>query len=282
MLSYRHHFHAGNFADIHKHFCLYHCLQYFNRKAKSYLYHDTHGGAGLYDTSHADAQKNREAATGIEALEKQTTLPAELVEFISCIRTIAPAPLYPGSPLIAAHLLRPDDTLRTCERHPSDYPILCNNLKNKRKKHTLIQASDGYQDLIASLPPPQHRALILIDPPYEEKQDYQRIIHTLERSFKRFSQATILIWHPQLQRLEACELPQQLIHLAEKFDLDYLQSQLTIKAPSPDGYGMHGSYMTLINPPYLLPQQLANAQDALITALAQDTHTQHQLNSHIR
>lgn len=282
MLSYRHHFHAGNFADVHKHLCLYHCLQYFNRKAKPYLYHDTHGGAGLYDTSHADAQKNREAETGIEALEKQASLPAELAEFVACMRTIAPAPLYPGSPLIAAHLLRRDDTLRTCELHPTDYPVLRDNLKMQRKKHTLIQASNGYQDLIASLPPPQHRALILIDPPYEEKQDYQRILRTLEKSLQRFPPATLLIWHPQLQRLEACELPQHLIHLAKKFNLDYLQSQLTIKAPNPNGYGMHGSYMTILNPPYLLPQILENSQTALVKALAQDAHAQHQLTQHIR
>lgn len=282
MLSYRHHFHAGNFADVHKHFLLVHCLDYFNRKPKPYLYLDTHGGTGLYDTTAADAAKNHEADFGIYALEALANPPEAITRFMTAIRAIAQAPLYPGSPLIAAALLRRNDSLRTCELHPTDYPLLVSNLKQLRPHHSIIHPADGYAEIAAALPPPQHRALILIDPSYEEKQDYQRVIRAIEQAIKRFRQACILIWYPQLSRLEAQEQPKHLIHTAEKFDLDWLNSQITVKAPNADGFGMYGSGMFIINPPYLLPHLLKEAESALLSALARDSAARHNLNYRIR
>ncbi|SUO96975.1 23S rRNA (adenine(2030)-N(6))-methyltransferase RlmJ [Suttonella ornithocola] len=283
MLSYRHHFHAGNFADIHKHFLLYQVLTYVNQKPKPYLYLDTHGGAGLYDTKCADAQKNREADGGVVSLYRAPHLPPALEEFRQFLQNITPElSLYPGSPFLAAHLLRRNDTLRTCELHPSDFPLLTETLKNIRPHHTLIHPTNGYQALRAALPPPQHRAVVLIDPSYEDKQEYFSVIYALEQTFKRFRASIILVWYPQLPRVEAQELPQKFIHTAEKFDLDYLQSTLTIKAPPVEGYGMYGSGMMIFNPPYTLPNILDTVTPTLIQLLGQDNTANHQFNTFIR
>lgn len=281
MLSYRHAFHAGNHADILKHFVLYLTLQYFNAKDKPYWYIDTHSGAGLYDLRSSEAQKVGEYRQGIFLLKNAAALPGELAAFTAHLNNTLPQEnLYCGSPWLAQTLARSSDKLRLFELHPSDFVHLQNNMQEaKLGRRGQIRQTDGYQGLISLLPPPTRRAAVLIDPPYEEKQDYRRVVQTLKESLKRFPTGCYMVWYPCLSREESRQLPEQL----EKLSPDnHLRAELHVRAPSSDGFGMHGSGMFLINPPYLLAQQLQNNLPALTATLAQDEHAHFLLEHKIK
>ncbi|MDO4998294.1 MAG: 23S rRNA (adenine(2030)-N(6))-methyltransferase RlmJ [Neisseria sp.] len=270
MLSYRHAFHAGNHADVLKHFTLWLVLTYFNQKDKAYWYIDTHGGAGLYDLRSPEAQKVGEAADGIARLVAQkNALPPLLQDFVQHIQDIVSDEyLYCGSPWLAQATMRADDKLRLFELHPSDFAILENNMREAGlKRRGIIKQEDGFAGLIALLPPATRRAAVLIDPPYEDKKDYARVVQTLKDAQKRFEQGCYLIWYPCLSREESRKLPEQLKKLSPE---RYLQAELHVHAPRADGFGMHGSGMFVINPPYLLAQQLQETLPVLQTLLAQD------------
>ena len=204
MLSYRHAFHAGNHADMLKHFTLFLVLEYFNRKDKPYWYIDTHSGAGLYDLSGDEAQKVGEYKQGIALLEQADKLPAELAEFIGRLKQILPQDnLYCGSPWLAQALTRDSDKMRLFELHPADFVHLQNNMREVRPTRKVqVSQADGYQGLISLLPPPPRRAAVLIDPPYEEKQDYRRVIQVLKDALKRFETGCYMVWYPCLSRTQ--------------------------------------------------------------------------------
>ena len=268
MLSYRHAFHAGNHADVLKHFLLYCVLDYYNQKDKPYWYIDTHSGAGVYDLQGSEAQKVGEFADGIGRL-LQAALPDTLASFVQHLRGCLPNPnLYGGSPWLAQSLLREADKLRLFELHPADYQHLQNNMETAGlKRRGIIRQEDGFQGLIALLPPPTRRAVVLIDPPYEQKQDYARVVHTLTEARTRFEQGCYLVWYPCLSREESRKLPEQLQKLSPD---NFLQAELYVKQPARDGFGMHGSGMFVINPPYLLAEQLCDSLPVLTELLAQD------------
>ncbi|MDO5639695.1 MAG: 23S rRNA (adenine(2030)-N(6))-methyltransferase RlmJ [Neisseria sp.] len=269
MLSYRHAFHAGNHADMLKHFVLYLTLEYFNRKDKPYWYVDTHSGAGLYDLGGNEAQKVGEYRQGIARLQEAHNLPGLLQGFIGRLNAILPQKsLYCGSPWLAQALMRPGDKLRLFELHPADFQHLQHNMQEARLgRRGQIAQADGYQGLIALLPPPTRRAAVLIDPPYEEKQDYARVANTLKEAQKRFAQGCYLVWYPCLSREESRKLPEQLKKLAPD---NYLLAELHVHSPRADGFGMHGSGMFVMNPPWLLAKQLQETLPALTETLAQD------------
>ena len=269
MLSYRHAFHAGNHADMLKHFVLWLVLDYFNRKDKPYWYIDTHAGAGLYDLSGGEAQKVGEYRDGIARLITAEKLTDTLSAFRARLQAILPqAGLYCGSPWLAQAETRETDKLRLFELHPADCRHLQNNMETAGlKRRGIIRQEDGFQGLIALLPPPTRRAVILIDPPYEQKQDYARVAHTLKEARKRFEQGCYLVWYPCLSREESRKLPEQLQKLSPD---NFLQTELYVKQPARDGFGMHGSGMFVINPPYLLAEQLRDSLPVLTELLAQD------------
>jgi len=178
------------------------------------------------------------------------------------------AGLYCGSPGLAHAATRETDKLRLFELHPADYRHLQNNMETAGlKRRGIIRQEDGFQGLIALLPPPTRRAVILIDPPYEQKQDYARVAHTLKEARKRFEQGCYLVWYPCLSREESRKLPEQLQKLSPD---NFLQTELYVKQPARDGFGMHGSGMFVINPPYLLAEQLRDSLPVLTELLAQD------------
>lgn len=269
MLSYRHAFHAGNHADMLKHFTLFLTLEYFNLKDKPYWYIDTHSGAGLYDLRGEQAQKVGEYRQGIARLLQADALPSDLSDFTGRLKEILPDEnLYCGSPWLARFLTRDCDKLRLFELHPADFAHLQNNMKEARLgKRGQITQTDGYRGLISLLPPPPRRAVVLIDPPYEEKQDYRRVVQTLQDALKRFESGCYLVWYPCLNREESRKLPEQLKKLMPE---NYLQAELYVHKPREDGFGMHGSGMLVINPPYLLAKKLADTLPILTEILAQD------------
>jgi len=277
MLSYRHAFHAGNHADVLKHSVEMQILKYLTQKDKPFWYIDTHAGAGCYSLDSGYATQNAEYASGIAKLWHRDDLPAPLAEYVAMVKRINPddtLTLYPGSPLVARDVLRKQDKMRLFELHSTDSEILHDNCAQQGPQ-TLIQATDGFAALKALLPPPPRRALVLIDPPYEDKQDYQHVVTALGNGLKRFANGVYAVWYPQLQRPEALQLPDQLKQLPAK---SWLNVSLSVQAPSEDGFGMHGSGMFILNPPLIMQGILQQIMPYLAEALGQHGEGSYQLD----
>ena len=268
MLSYRHAFHAGNHADVLKHYVLSLVLDYFNQKDKPYWVIDTHAGAGMYALASDFAQKNAEFKTGVARLLVAKNLPQPLANFVEVIKNVNhnnSLSLYPGSPKIAESYLRKDDKLRLFELHPSDCKLLIENFSGKTRQ-TRIEQQDGFIGIKACLPPPTKRAVVLIDPPYELKDDYMRVVDCINDSLKRFATGTYMVWYPLLQRPEPAEMVERLMDLKTS----WLQVEMTVQAPNIDGFGMHGSGLFIVNPPYTLPNILDETIPVLTRLLELD------------
>lgn len=261
MLSYRHGFHAGNHADVLKHLVQVLILDYLLQKDKPITYIDTHAGAGYYALNKGFALQNREFESGIEKLTAATKLPAPLQRYVEVVANCrgAMADGYPGSPMIAQSLLRRQDHAQLYELHPNEYKLLSSLLKHSAK----IQCGDGFAGLKATLPPVNKRGLVLIDPPYEDKADYQRLLTALKESQKRFANGVYAVWYPLLPRSESSELFAKLKRLSPESFL-----HVTLKVAEPEGdYGMYGSAMFVINPPWVLAAQLEEAMPVLAELL---------------
>jgi 23S rRNA (adenine2030-N6)-methyltransferase len=270
MLSYRHGFHAGNHADVLKHFILVQLLRHLLQKDKAFWYVDTHAGAAQYALTDSTALKNAEFETGIGRLWGRRGLPKALDSYVAQVRQLNPDGRklrnYPGSPQIALQMLRPQDRLRLFEKHSTEIRILQENLAGEARR-AIAYAGDGFEGLKATLPPPSRRGLVLIDPSYEDKADYKRTKQTLVDALTRFATGTYGVWYPLVQRRESRQLPGSL-KLAGA--ADWLHVSLTVKAPSADGYGLHGSGMFIVNPPWTLAETLRQTMPWLMDTLAQD------------
>ncbi|RIQ58257.1 23S rRNA (adenine(2030)-N(6))-methyltransferase RlmJ [Bordetella avium] len=273
MFSYRHAFHAGNHADVLKHAILVHTLDYMNRKDAPYWVVDTHAGAGLYALDGDWANKNAEYADGVARLWSRNDLPPILADYIRRVQDYNPngeLRHYPGSPWLTLDALRDRDRLRMFEMHPSESEVLVGNLEQRDRlslRQATVYASDGFEGLKALLPPPTRRGLVLIDPSYEDKQDYRRTLTAVKEGIKRFSTGTHAVWYPLVQRREVADMTRQLERLPVK---SWLHASLTVKRPAANGFGLHGSGMLLINPPWTLNAALKEAMPFLARELAQD------------
>ena len=255
MLAYRHAFHAGNHADVLKHVVLTLVLRHLNAKEKGYRYVDTHAGAGGYSLEGRYAQKKGEYAQGIGRLWSRDDLPAEVADYVAQVRAFNPGgrlEQYPGSPAIAHALLRRQDQMRLFERHPTDHRILSAYLGKAR--HVEVFDSDGFEGLKGQLPPSTRRGVVLMDPSYEGNADYPRVVSTLRDALARFAEGVYLVWYPEVSKLEAAQLPRRLEALAPK---GWLHARLTVQQPDAQGFGLAGSGVFVINPPYTLHEQLS-------------------------
>ena len=269
MLSYRHAFHAGNHADVLKHLVLIQLTRYLGQTDKPFWVIDTHAGAGAYALDSAYASKLEEYREGIGRLWERKDLPAPVVEYVDLVRRMNPdrrLKKYPGSPFFTLWTLRDQDRMRLFELHSKDARLLKENFESADKQ-VVVSATDGFAGLKALLPPPPRRGLVLIDPSYEEKQDYERVFHALKESLVRFPGGTYALWYPQLTRLEAHELPQRLKRLPAK---SWLHVALRVREPAKDGFGMHGSGMFVLNPPWTLHDTLAGVMPYLVSVLGLD------------
>ncbi|MCG9096533.1 23S rRNA (adenine(2030)-N(6))-methyltransferase RlmJ [Laribacter hongkongensis] len=279
MLSYRHAFHAGNHADVLKHTVELLLLDYLNQKDKPYWYIDTHAGAGCYRLDEGYASKNAEFNTGIGPLWQRDDLPEPLARYVELVRGLNPdgeLRFYPGSPFVAARVIRRDDKLRLFELHPTDGNILTENFSDAGRR-ALVTLADGFAGLKSVLPPPPRRALVLIDPPYEDKRDYHKVETALATALQRFPAGLYAVWYPCLQRAEAKALPQALRRLAP----NWLDVSLHVETPARDGFGMAGSGMFIINPPWTLPDTLKSLMPWLVKALGRDAGAGYRLDWHI-
>lgn len=280
MLSYRHGFHAGNHADVLKHAVLVHLLDYLGRKDKAFWYVDTHAGAAGYDLGEAFARKNAEYETGIARLWSEKSLPGLLADYVGLVRGLNPGGalrFYPGSAGIAMQRLRAQDRIRLFELHSTESRQLAAHYRAEAPR-VMVQAGDGFDLLKSVLPPPPRRGLVLLDPSYEDKRDFARLRTTLEDALARFATGTYLAWYPLVQRRESEALPGALKRLQAK---DWLHVALTVKAPSVDGFGLHGSGLFILNPPWTLPAALREAMPVLVRLLGQDAGAGFELASEL-
>ena len=275
MLSYRHGYHAGNHADVLKHWVQVLCLEYLAQKDKPFLYIDTHAGAGLYALFEGFAVKTGEAKTGVSRLWLHKNVPAVFKSYIKVVQVFNEKSLkyYPGSAMIAAHLLREDDRLRLVEMHSADIAPLKQHLGRDRR--VKIVDGDGFEQLKASLPPATRRGLILVDPPYEMKEDYWQVIKSVQDGLMRFATGTYLIWYPLLSIAESARIEQKLKKLP---CASWLNVQLAVSA-KPQGPGMYGSGMFVVNPPWVLKEQLQGGLPWLTKLLARDDAAHYTLDT---
>lgn len=269
MLSYRHAFHAGNHADVLKHLVLVQLTRYLGKKDKAFWYIDTHAGAGAYALDSAYAARLAEYKDGIGRLWARDDLPPALADYVELVRKFNPdrrLRAYPGSPYFALWTMREQDRLRLFELHSKDARLLQERFLDAGKQ-VIVETTDGFAGLKALLPPPPRRAVVLIDPAYEDKHDYERVFHALKESLTRFPDGTYALWYPQLTRLDAHELPQRLKRLPAK---TWLHVALRVKEPAKDSFGMHGSGMFILNQPWILRDTLAEVMPYLVQLLAQD------------
>lgn len=269
MLSYRHAFHAGNHADVLKHFILVELLRYYSRKDKPWWYIDTHAGAGCYALDSDIAGRTGEFAGGIGRLWQRAGLSAALAAYVETVAQFNPhggLNFYPGSPALAMTQVRAQDRMRLFELHPAD-AITLEKTFARDGDRVVVRKADGFAALRGLLPPPPRRVVVLIDPPYEVKDDYRRVVDVLADAIKRFPDGTYALWYPLLARAEAQRLPERLADLGAD---SWLDVRLTVRTPPSDGFGMFGSGMYIVNPPWVLPELLETVLPELVALLGED------------
>ena len=269
MLSYRHSFHAGNHADVLKHLVLVQLIDYLKQKDKPFWVIDTHAGAGLYALDAGHATQLAEHEGGIARLWERADLPPAVAAYVEAVRPLNPKgalTAYPGSPWIAFQRLRADDRLRLFELHSTDVATLADNFREAGRQ-VMVTNGDGLAGLKALVPPPPRRALALIDPSYEVASDYRGVVKTLSEALARFPTGTYAVWYPILAKPEARALPEKLRALGAK---SWLDVTLTVRKQPPGTFGMPGSGMFVINPPWTLEKTLNETMPWLVDALKED------------
>ncbi len=217
-MNYRHAFHAGNFADVIKHIVLVRILTYLQDKPAAFRVIDTHAGAGLYDLTGEEAQRSGEWLTGIarvmQARFSETTLPlvAPYLDIVRAFNPPAELKTYPGSPLIARALLRPQDRLTACEVEPNARKHLIEALR--RDTQARVVDLDGWMALPAFVPPNERRGLVLIDPPYEDKDEFERLADGFAAAFAKWPTGSYLLWYPAKSRRATDGLARHVARLA--------------------------------------------------------------------
>ncbi len=242
MLSYQHIYHAGNLADVHKHSLLAWMLAYLTRKEKPLSYLETHGGRALYDLTDAEALKTGEAAQGIEKVAKWFDPAHPYARVLKDVRSSDGPNAYPGSPLIAASLLRPTDSLHLAELHPREHAALQLAMSPYTAK---IHLSDGFEMAHALTPPTPRRGLMLIDPSYEVKDDYLTIPRHIAQIKRAWNVGIIVLWYPILTN--KAHVP--MLSALSGAHQDALRHEVHFP-PARRGHGMVGSGLFVINPPF--------------------------------
>ena len=283
MLSYRHAFHAGNFADVLKHSVLSLVLDYMTRKEKGFCYIDSHSGAGMYQLADEYAQKTGEFKDGIAKIINDEDAPESLEPYLSLIRSLNLASdlgthhstepnsdssndldVYPGSPGIAKAFVRRQDSSHLFELHPTDIQHLEDFCQRWRK--VFVKQSDGYQGVLGLIPPPSRRGVVLIDPPYELKEDYQKSVQTIIKAYEKFSTGTYLLWYPVVKRELVDNMSDRFINSAVK---NVLQVEFCLESDTEE-YGMTGTGLFIVNPPWQLTAQLEDILPYMKTKLGSD------------
>ncbi|MDA1074185.1 MAG: 23S rRNA (adenine(2030)-N(6))-methyltransferase RlmJ [Proteobacteria bacterium] len=268
MLSYRHSFHAGNFADVIKHIVLIEILEHLLSKDKALHYIDTHAGAGMFDLTGEHSLKLQEFRDGVGRLVPEDW--PELATYFSIIHAHnAQADLagYPGSPMIARSLLRRHDRAWLYELHPQDSLLLTETIGRDRRFRVLQE--DGYAGLLGLLPPLTRRGLVLIDPSYEVKSEYSRVVEIVLKSHRKFNTGTYALWYPVVERERVVNLERDF----ENSGIRNIQRFEICVQPDSKERGMTGAGMIVVNPPWTLMARMSVLLPRLSQTLAQAPET---------
>lgn len=264
LLSYQHDYHAGNHADVLKHVVLTLLIAALQRKPTPIRVIDTHAGSGIFDLTGALAQRGREHEGGVARVLETRDPPAELGPWLESIRALNGDGVlrrYPGSPRFARMLLRPQDHVELFELHPQAYGALSAHFKGDRQAH--VHRRNGFEGLVAVLPPPERRGLVLIDPAYESEREFSTTLHALRDARRRWPTGVYAVWYPLvrkpgaarfLARLEAPAWPRQF--------------QIELELAPRDSEGLRGSGLVIANLPYGLDESLTSVAAWLHGALA--------------
>ncbi len=261
-MNYRHAFHAGNFADVIKHVVLVRILLYLQEKNAAFRVIDTHAGAGRYDLAGEEAERGGEWLTGIarvmQARFSERTLPL-MQPYLDIVRAFNPQrgqlTAYPGSPLIARALLRPQDRLTACEVEPGTRKSLIDALR--RDTQARVVDLDGWTALPAFVPPNERRGLVLIDPPYEQKDEFERLAAGFAEAFAKWPTGSYLLWYPAKSRRATDELARQVAHAvgAARPPGNCLRVEFSV-APQTATAGLTSAGLLVVNPPWTLLAEL--------------------------
>jgi 23S rRNA (adenine2030-N6)-methyltransferase len=279
-MNYRHAYHAGNFGDVLKHAVLASVLTYLKRKPQPIRIIDVHAGIGRYDLTGIEAGKTGEWHGGIGRLIGGSAAPlpeaiaAILTPYLDAVRALnhpGRIDTYPGSPLVARQLMRPEDRLVVNELHPEDRALLSAELG--RDRQTKVLGMDAWTAVKAQLPPPERRGLLLIDPPYEQPDEMARAVGALDDASRRFATGIVLLWYPIKASGE-----HRVIHdaVSERKSLKALIAEVTIR-PEVEARGLNGSGLLIVNPPWTLYDELAILLPFLAERLAQRPGGGHRL-----
>jgi 23S rRNA (adenine2030-N6)-methyltransferase len=262
-VNYRHAYHAGNFADVVKHIVLTRLIEYLKQKEKAFRVVDTHAGIGLYDLSSEEAQRTGEWKGGIGRLIDADLDPhaAELIApYLAAVRAVSgegALKKYPGSPLIARHLLRKQDRLSAIELHPKDAARLKAQFDGDFQ--TRVMELDGWLALGAHLPPKEKRGLVLVDPPFEEEGEFDRIVEGLVKAHRRWPGGIYALWYPIKNRAAVGRFRRSLADsgIAKVLDITF---EIRPGSPVPS---LDGSGLVVVNPPFTLEKELRTILPAL-------------------
>ena len=256
-MNYRHAFHAGNFADVLKHVVLMMLVGHLKKKPAPFFFLDTHAGRGTYDLSEAEAQRSGEYRNGIGRLLelREAALPAEVADYVRLVRESAgkgnsAITAYPGSPVIASRLKRATDRMVLVERLPREADALRAALG--RQRLVSVIEGDGYAALKAQLPPRENRGLVLIDPPYESDLEFDHVLAGLELAHERWPTGTFCVWYPLTDRAGPTRFHRGLERSGIRKVLD---ASLRILPPDAQ-VGLSGAGLTIVNPPWMLDDNL--------------------------
>jgi len=271
-MNYRHVYHAGNFADVLKHVVLIALIEALKTKQTPFAVLDTHAGAGRYSLASEEALKTGEFRDGVMRLLAAERLPTLVHAYLNLVRSQNGSQSYPGSPLIAAQLLRDSDRLMVCELQNAEIASLRQLFA--RDARVAVHQRDGYQAMSALLPPPEKRGLVLIDPPFEaQEQEFRIIEDALAAAHKRFANGVYAVWYPI--KLRQSVLP---FHrwLKESGMRKVLVAEICVH-PDNSALRLNGCGMAIVNAPYKLDRTLAEILPTLATTLAQSRYAQFKL-----
>lgn len=262
-MNYRHAFHAGNFADVVKHLALVSILGHLRRKEAPFAAIDTHAGRGTYDLAGSEAQRTGEAAEGITRLRGLSGGPAALADYLQLASDSAK---YPGSPLLMAKLLRPQDRLVAIEKHPDDAAALTEVLSPFRKAR--VETADGYTRLTALMPPPERRGVVLIDPPYEVADDFEAAARAFAAAHRRFSTGVYVIWFPVKSPAEANGFCGEVLAAgpAKALRIDVVRQRETVEGR------LSAAGLLVINPPWQFEEEMRQCLALVLPRLEAEAH----------
>jgi 23S rRNA (adenine2030-N6)-methyltransferase len=273
-MNYRHAFHAGNFADVLKHIVLTRILLYLQEKQAPFRVIDTHAGSGRYDLTGEEAQRSGEWRSGIARIlqarfsEKALPLLAPYLDIVRAFNSGADLAAYPGSPLIARALLRPQDRLTACELEPTARKQLIDALR--RDTQARVVDLDGWTALTAFVPPNERRGLVLIDPSFEEKDEFERLSEGFRSAFQRWPTGLYLLWYPIKSRRAADTLAREVAQAAEAARPagKCLRLEFSV-APQQAGGLLASTGLLMVNPPWTLQGELKTILPELEKPLGQ-------------